>query len=547
MSAKETDTSKSSTQVVVIRSIDTPHHHAHLSDDSTQSLIDLPDLPHRKAPRKRSKKTGPARDISANPTVRAALILHSPESYQILRDVHLGTHHGSGGHPRIYPTPLWSLLYCLQNAIGTHVALESYANLYYHFDVIVDQIRHLLHELDPAEADVARRWLANPAIPSAPHIGRLFKSLKQRGFDMSDALIQQGTAIAIQDGRFTDRLSAYATVNTVAGDGTVTKAASDSRHPLTVDPDTGEVTSRRVDDMALLHHEGGSDQPTVYGAKWAGIVSKSCERHGHIFLAGAWVHSPAPAVEADMAVDLILRISEELAPQNAQIANVVYDKATNASHQRLLNEHGMVLNTRAMADGEGQEDSHYRDPKYIGSLTAPCGRRIYFAAIMKQLHQQVLTVDGTLDYLLLEHHNTVQRRSGRNYHYTRFEYRCDCAADMTHSGSIGWNGWRNAQRNSKDRITFLDEDQYMNALRYLQPVAPGTPQFDAVYGTRNITETTHSTLDDLLPFKRLQRWGEAAKSAFMYGYMMGWNIVFSALRNHDLLVKLRLRRPPSQT
>jgi len=87
----------------------------------------------------------------------------------------------------------------------------------------------------------------------------------------------------------------------------------------------------------------------------------------------------------------------------------------------------------------------------------------------------------------------------------------------------------------------------MNMLRYLQSIAPGTPEFDELYGTRNITETTHSILDSLLPFKRLQRWGEDAKSAFMYGFAMGWNIVFEALRNHDLLVKLRLRRPKQQT
>ena len=33
----------------------------------------------------------------------------------------------------------------------------------------------------------------------------------------------------------------------------------------------------------------------------------------------------------------------------------------------------------------------------------------------------------------------------------------------------------------------------------------------------------HSIIDALLPFKRLQRWGNDSKQAFIYGYFSGHN------------------------
>lgn len=529
---------------VLVQSIDSDNHVATLTNESTQSTRLLPS---KKSSKKRSRKTGPAADIPANPIARAALILHSATSYMVFQDFTFGTHHGIGGRPRRYPAALWSVLYVLQNAIATQVALETYANLYYNFDVIRRLIRQLLPELDAPERHIATQWLENPDIPSASHISRQFQSLERRGFNMFEAVMAQGIEVAIQDGRYQDSLSNYAAINAIAGDGTVLKAASDCADPFTCDPETGEITARRVDTMALQHHEGGSKDRTVYGTKLVMVTSKGCERHGHIFIGATWVHSPAPAVEADAGVDLMIKALGELEGHGATFTNAVYDRAVNASHQRRLNEIGAVLNTRAMADQPDQSDSHYREPKTIGRILAPCGQVAHFSSIMKRLHQQVLTFDGTFEHLPLKHHNTVQRRGNRNYHYTRFTYHCVCAPDATHEGSIAWNGWRAAQRQARNRIHFVNEEQYMNLLRYLQPVPPGTPEFDELYGIRNITETTHSILDDLLPFKRLQRWGIASKSAFISGFMMGWNIVFTALRNHDLLVTLRLRKPKHQT
>lgn len=545
MSTTQSDNQQLDTpEILMIQSIDEDRHRATLTDKSTQSTRDLPQM---KKPRKRGKKTGPAADIPANPVARGALILHSQASYLLFQGISFGTHHGFGGRPRRYPAPLWSVLFGLQNALATQVAIETYANLYYNFDAIITMIENLVPELDPPEQDIAIRWMANPEIPSASHMGRQFKSLESRGFGMFAAVTAQGVQIAIADGRYRDGLSNYAAINAIAGDGTVLKAASERKDPFTRDPETGEVTARRVDTMALMHHESGSEEATVYGAKLVMITSKACERHGQIFLGGAWVKSSAPALEANVGVDLMREVQDELADHDARFTNVLYDRAINASHQRQLNEIGAVVNTRAMADKPDQVDSHYREPKSLGSIVAPCGKIAHFSSIMKRLHQQILTFDGAFEHVPLEHRNSVQRRRSRSYHYTRFTYQCVCAPDATHEGSIAWNGWKAAQRKAKNRLQFVNEDQYMNVLRHLQPVPPGTPEFDELYGIRNITETTHSVVDDLLPFKRLQRWGQASKTAFICGYMMGWNIVFAALRDHDLLVRLRLRRPKPST
>ena len=48
---------------------------------------------------------------------------------------------------------------------------------------------------------------------------------------------------------------------------------------------------------------------------------------------------------------------------------------------------------------------------------------------------------------------------------------------------------------------------------------------DQAFGIRERTETMHSILDALLPFKVLQRWGKASKSGFVYGYLIGHNLL----------------------
>ena len=70
----------------------------------------------------------------------------------------------------------------------------------------------------------------------------------------------------------------------------------------------------------------------------------------------------------------------------------------------------------------------------------------------------------------------------------------------------------------------IDDAQYEKILTYLQPHVPGTQDHKVIYALRERTETMHSIIDALLPFKRLQRWGLKSKRAFLFGYLLGYNL-----------------------
>lgn len=223
----------------------------------------------------------------------------------------------------------------------------------------------------------------------------------------------------------------------------------------------------------------------------------------------------------------------------ARSTSFIYDRAAGGPHQAALNAQGMILTTRAMADQPEQESSHFRKPKFIGNYTADCGNVAQFVAIQKQMHLRRISFDGRPDDLPL-HHNTYARPyRTRTKHYTSFLYPCTCGEK--HTAVFSWNGWSSAKRATKNFINIASEAAYQHALRYLQPFAPNTLDFDALYPHRNITETKHSEMDLHLPFKRLQRWGLPAKSAAISGYLIGMIFVFTAMRDDALMRRLRIR------
>lgn len=516
--------------LVMVQAIDPVALEARQSNGTT--------IPLRKAPKKRGKKEGPAADIAGNAVARAAMILHTSGSYLTFQDLQPIIDPALGGRPRIFPLALYSLMHSLHNAITTNVSIVTYVNLSLHLPVVRDMIESLLPQFTPDEADIARRWLAHPQVPSDTQFGRFMKSLPLRGFDHVTEVVRRGVRAAIEDGRFSRTSNPYLLTNQIIGDGTVLEAASKGEHELTADPQTGEITQRRVDTLALQHREGGGK--VVHGTKFAFLWSKREERHGTLPLAFAYVGNPSPAVEADIAVALARLVQEELHKHEACAAGFIYDRAADGQHQAALNEFGMVLTTRAMADQPEQADSHFRKPKYIGHHTPECGSTAHFVAIQKHMHLRVLDVDGNEQNIPLKHTPHTQRYKLKVYHYTDFTYDCPCGT--SHVARFSWNGWKSAKKATKQLITIEDERSYRLALRYLQPLAPDSYDFDALYPHRNISESKNSEVDALLPFKRLQRWGLAAKMALLSGYLIGMIHAFTAMREDELVRRLRLRR-----
>lgn len=74
---------------------------------------------------------------------------------------------------------------------------------------------------------------------------------------------------------------------------------------------------------------------------------------------------------------------------------------------------------------------------------------------------------------------------------------------------------------SKNEIVLAGDKGYDNILRYLQPHAPDSAEFKEINGTRQRAEAMHSIIDNMLPFKRLQRWSLESKQAWVFGYLTG--------------------------
>lgn len=295
-----------------------------------------------------------------------------------------------------------------------------------------------------------------------------------------------------------------------------------------IDIDTGEILQRRTDFGALLHTEGGGE--TVHGSKFLPMWSVGKYQHDTICMGVAHVASVAPAVEAQCSVELVSQIQSRLVKQNASASLLAYDRAAGYKEQEALNDIGMVVSTRAYVDKDESSDSHYRKPKYIGHATAPCGHDQRFVSILKRLHHEVKDVNGKTVHKMLEHRLRPKRRGNRIFHYSEHPYTCWCSPCTIQTLRISWNGRKAALSSSKSGITLAGDSGYENMLRYLQPHAPGTRDFEIILGKRQTSESMHSIIDGLLPFKRLQRWSLSSKTIWIHGYLIGHNLAFEQLR-----------------
>ena len=489
-------------------------------------LADGTQVPIRARPKPRTNKTGPAAEFSMNAVVKAMVLIDVPDAYRGFANIKLGTDPIKGGGPSAYPRQLWSLLYVLQCAISTQRGVLQWISMRIILDVIIDHITALRPEASPEDLVVIDRWLKSPRkVPSGAQLSRFLRSLEDRGWDAKQELREQGAQLCIDLGRFDPAKPVSDMTNAIIGDGTVLKAACNSTDPITIDID-GTPTHRRVDEFALLHTEAGDQK--IYGAKGAAIWSASPDRHGTVCLGFDWIDQTNPAHEAAGALELTRATCKILHAQGRLPSNYTYDRAAGHVDQETLNSIGMYLTTRAIGDQlDPESGSHFLRPKYIGTFTPDdgCTCNYQLFAIQKKLHLQVLDDSGNDIYLPLTHGFRSVVVKGKRYNYSDHTVPCQTDHGEEHTVSIPWNGWASFNNKGRNRIDPVNKAQYKKILQYLQPHAPNTADFDQAFGIRERTETMHSILDALLPFQVLQRWGRASKSGFIYGYLIGHNLL----------------------
>jgi len=511
------------TNEVTITHIDSNKDQVHLSDGR---VID-----HPSRSRKRSPKTGPSANLSTDPLTRFSLILSNPESYRLFDHITVGTR-AQGGSPGIYPRQMFSLIYALQNAFASQSAISQALKFEIYLNVVTQMLINALPTVPLDDRLRIEKWLNNPTTPCPSRISRMFRTLEQRGASQQDALREQGVRLSLEDGRFSRNNGTYSVKNRIVGDGTVLKAATSHPGGEVVDFATGEIRERRTDSLSQDHTEGGGDQ--TYGTKFALIWSTGPHRHDTIALGASFVNSPSPQKEAKTAIALAHQFQADLKLKNAAASVLAYDRAAGYKEQATLNEIGMVLATRAFMDTAIDDTSHFRKPKPIGHTTSPCGKTHYFVGIQKRLHQAIKDVGGKSEYIPLPHQQRPKSTGGRIFHYTEHPYECTCAIGAKHVLRISWNGRKSALGSSKNGIVLAGESGYHNMLRYLQPHAPNSDEFAEISGTRQTAESMHSIIDQMLPFKRLQRWTLESKESWVFGYLIGHNLVHQQLRRERI-------------
>lgn len=507
------------TSEVTITRIDVGKDQVHLSDGR---VID-----HPARSRKRSPKTGPSANLSTDPLARFSLILSNPESYRLFDHITIGTT-SHGGSPGIYPRQMFSLIYALQNAFASQSAISQALKFKIYLNVVTQMLTNTLSTVPPDDRVRIKKWLLKPTTPSPSRISRMFRTLEDRGANQHDALREQGIRLSLEDNRFSRANKIHSKKNQIVGDGTVLKAATSHRGGEVVDFATGEIRARRTDSLSQEHTEGGGDQ--TYGTKFALIWSAGPHRHDTIALGASFVNSPSPQKEADVAIALVQQVQADLKNMDAAASVLAYDRAAGRKEQEALNNVGIVLATRAIMDNAPDDTSHYRKPKPIGHITAPCGATHYFAAIQKRLHQVIKDVGGKSAYIRVAHIQRPKSTGGQTFHYTEHRYECRCEIGATHVLRISWNGRKSALASSKNSIKLAGDKGYDNMLRYLQPHAPDSDEFAEISGTRQTAEAMHSIIDQMLPFKRLQRWTLGSKESWVFGYLIGHNLVHQQLR-----------------
>ena len=364
----------------------------------------------------------------------------------------------------------------------------------------------------------------------------MLKTLEERGADLSEILQEMAVKLAIEDNRFQGENGIYSEENRIVGDGTVLTAASSKTQNESVDLETGEIRRHRMDLVSQQHTEGGGT--CVYGAKFAAIWSTGANRHDTIAMGAAHVSSPSPQTEAAICAGLVVQTLEKLKPWGASVSLLAYDRAAGRKEQELLNENGIVLATRAYMDQAPDDKSRYRKPKSIGHTQSACGHQHYFAAIQKRIHLVVTDVSGEVSYVSLEHQQRPKRRGTRIFHYSEHPYTCWCSPETRRILRISWNGRKAALSASKNGIILAGDKGYKNMLLYLQPHAPDGDEFKVFSGKRQTAEAMHSIMDQMLPFKRLQRWSLESKESWVFGYLIGHNLVYQQLRRPEVLAEL---------
>jgi len=484
---------------------------------------------------RRSPKIGPSADLSTDPFMRFYLLLTNPDSYRLFDDIRIGTG-PEGGSPGIYPRQLFSLIYVLQNATSSLTAISQTLSLPHHRKILKEMLMDASPTVPLDDRERIRKWSINPRIPCPSRIGRLLKTLGVRGAVRSEILLTLGIQLVLEDNRFNAKSGIYSEGNRIVGDGSVFTAASSQTTNEFVNQATGEIRKRRMDLVAQQYTEGGGT--CVYGIKYAAIWSTGANRHDTIALGASYVSSSSPQAEARMAIELVHQAQAHLKRADASVSLVTYDRAAGRKEQESLNEDGMVLATRAYMDHAPDDKSHYRKPKPIGHTQATCGHHHYFVAIQKRLHLVVTDVSGGVSHVALQHQQRPKRRGNRIFHYSEHPYTCWCSPETDQILRISWNGRKAALSSSKNGIVLAGDKGYENMMRYLQPHAPDSDEFKVLNGKRQTAESMHSIMDQMLPFKRLQRWSLESKDSWVFGYLTGHNLVYQQLRRQEVLNQL---------
>jgi len=150
------------------------------------------------------------------------------------------------------------------------------------------------------------------------------------------------------------------------------------------------------------------------------------------------------------------------------------------------------------------------------------------------LHLVIKHVGDRSDYIPLGHNQRPKSTGDRIFHDTEHPYECSCEIGAIHVLRISWNGRKSALASSKNLIELAGDQGYDNILRYLQPHAPDSDEFKEIIGTRQTAEAMHSIMDQMLPFKRLQRWTLESKESWVFAYLIGHNLVHQQLRRERI-------------
>jgi hypothetical protein len=464
------------------------------------------------------------------------LILATPEAFRIYDDVDL--HPPQGGKPPDYPPELYSLLQSLTfRQTGDRELVREVLRPQWRRERIADAVLANMRP-DLPQRMFAKMRAMRESSDHAPHRTTVGRYLDAHGDPehLHDYMLNIGVSVCLAAGRFdpgrADLLGAPDLTEAFIGDGTVFGAASDfaadelNPEGLAVDPKTGEIWAPRIDPTASTYTEGGDDHAIVYGTKFVMVIGSDTVYDGDVYLGVGHSASPAPAIEADHAAELMVKAAAALRDANRQSSAVLYDGAMTRKHAEKLIEHEMLLvnypppkevnddGTRA-AEHKGHLGRHFHKTHH------DCPGHTLVA--MKGRAHLLEIIDGAESYTPLPHVPTVRRRHGHRYLYERITTPCRVNGTNTDI-LLPWHQGRGESVES-----------HQQRVRYLRAWGAEPGGGTLARGLRSKIESKFSRWDARNPGGRLQAYSLRSKLRRVIGSCIAMNLVQLALARQRAL------------